>query len=597
MNILLNRRGVMMGQRAPLSTMIPYIRGGADGSYIDTGITPDETTRVIVWARNISPHDGYVWVLGSRVSGTSSGLTFCLPSAALTGAAQIQFGDTTIRYNDAFRYLSNYHKYEISGGQLLVDDTVIAIGTSSTFSNSHNIYLFGLNNNGSFAKAGKPFDICACMIYKGGVLVRDYIPISSPSIGLYDAVSDTIFTNAGNGTMFYGEFNKDAYTPLEYIKCTGAQYFDSGIKGSYSLPIITKFQSTETAASSRWVLGGRTSSTSGRCDFQVGNNDVNKTFRFGYQSAANTVYNSASQTNANLVWIKTNNTAALYKNNAQLGTVTGGTGTTFQTTYNIGVGTLNNAGTLLSGASLVGKIHYVGLGTLRNYVPAEVNGIAGMYDTYNDTFHPSASGTAFIAGTLPQFYNYLIFDGVANIQTDLFVPSDGSIRVSLGKETNKAPQSIFGAVKDGTGFVFGAILNSNTTTTARYFSVRYNHTSSTTRQLAFSYDTYGFFLTRKYFGWGDSFSTGNPGNTVPDIALNFGSAYSTYNRYSGRMGTVYIYNSATQNVNKYSDFSSYTPVYTLRPCIYNGEVGFWCDETSTFYGNTAGEGQLTVSNS
>lgn len=33
----------------------PYLRNSETGAYIDTGITPDNTTRVITWARNFNP--------------------------------------------------------------------------------------------------------------------------------------------------------------------------------------------------------------------------------------------------------------------------------------------------------------------------------------------------------------------------------------------------------------------------------------------------------------------------------------------------------------------------------------------------------------
>jgi hypothetical protein len=46
-----------------------------------------------------------------------------------------------------------------------------------------------------------------------------------------------------------------------------------------------------------------------------------------------------------------------------------------------------------------GYIYYIGFGTDKNFVPAKVNNVAGMYDTYNDVFYPSASGAAFIAGS------------------------------------------------------------------------------------------------------------------------------------------------------------------------------------------------------
>ena len=64
MDAIMRRRQMMMvGEPPAPPVMIPYVRGGGDGSYIDTGITPDPTTKVIVWARNWNPGYSYFnWV-------------------------------------------------------------------------------------------------------------------------------------------------------------------------------------------------------------------------------------------------------------------------------------------------------------------------------------------------------------------------------------------------------------------------------------------------------------------------------------------------------------------------------------------------------
>lgn len=379
--------------------MVPYIRGGADGSYIDTGITPDNTVRVIVWARNINHNGSYEWFLGSRVSGSNSGLTFSAPGGAQAGMLQIQFAGTSKQSGDALRYAGGYHKYEITSAQLLIDDDVIISGTSATFSNSLNIHLFGMNNNGNHVAAGTSLDICACKIYKNDVLVRDYTAVNSPSIGLYDAVSQTLFTNAGSGSLTYGEFDKNAYTPLEYIECARQSYFNTGLLGTYSLPIVTKF-SPNGSTEFYFLLGARTSGSSGLLTYRIGDaTRENKNYSFGYNTSDHLLYNDASQTGESLIWTKVNNVSRLYKNGAQLGDAgTGSTSSSFTTAYPLFLGALNNAGSSVAG--FVGKIHYAGFGESANYVPAKQGSQVGMYDTYNDVFHPSATDTPFVAGPI-----------------------------------------------------------------------------------------------------------------------------------------------------------------------------------------------------
>lgn len=201
------------------------------------------------------------------------------------------------------------------------------------------------------------------------------------------------------------------------------------------------------------------------------------------------------------------------------------------------------------------------------------------------------------AGVAPVFYNRLIFDGTAYIDTDIIPASGSSFRVILGNETSKVAQRIF-SVPCANGAQIAAILNSNTSSSRRYFSVYYGGTSSvsSSRYLGWTNAEYSFFLTSKRFGWGDTSYTFTKGSNNPSSGLIIGTNSSRSGKvYTGDIGVFRIYGDETQNVSNNSDFNSYTPEYTLRPCTYNGEAGLWCVETRKFYGNTAGSGTLTVS--
>lgn len=196
----------------------------------------------------------------------------------------------------------------------------------------------------------------------------------------------------------------------------------------------------------------------------------------------------------------------------------------------------------------------------------------------------------------PVFHSRLVFDGTAVIQTDLFIPSDGSIRfASLGNETEKKAQSVFSSLDDENKIIIGMGLHSTTTTTTRYFNVHYGSATanSTNRTLAFSYLTYSFFMTPYGFGIGDAFHSYTSGSSTPTKGLSFGSG-SFQQKYLGTMGAVLVYGADAKNCQAYSDFNSYTSVYYLRPCTYLGKAGFWEVKTGRFFGNTAGAGQLTV---
>lgn len=197
----------------------------------------------------------------------------------------------------------------------------------------------------------------------------------------------------------------------------------------------------------------------------------------------------------------------------------------------------------------------------------------------------------------PVFYDRLVFDGTAYIDTDL-VPQDGwSFKVLLGLETTKAAQRVFLAPAASSSF-YGLVYASATTSTNRAIRVYYGGSAQGSGTLAFSTTRYNFFLTPYRYGWGSTVSnTYTKGSNAATGGLTIGQHPGhTGQAFTGAMETFYIYGSDASGSTKATDFSSYTPLYTLRPCTYDGEAGYWCVETSTFYGNTAGAGTLSVEN-
>lgn len=196
----------------------------------------------------------------------------------------------------------------------------------------------------------------------------------------------------------------------------------------------------------------------------------------------------------------------------------------------------------------------------------------------------------------PIFHARLVFDGQAAIATDIPLPSDGSIRFyTCGRETVKAAQAIFCSQNDASQTVLGIALSTATTSTTRTFLVRYASTSavSNNKTLDFSTNSYGLFMTPNGFGLGASFYSFTKGSVPPTKGLIFGLGMISQ-KFTGQIGRVWIYGADAKNCQSNSAFDSFTPVASLRPCTYLGEAGLWCVETSTFYGNTAGVGTLSV---
>lgn len=199
----------------------------------------------------------------------------------------------------------------------------------------------------------------------------------------------------------------------------------------------------------------------------------------------------------------------------------------------------------------------------------------------------------------PVFYDKLIFDGTAWIETNLYIPSEGSIRATIGGETLKASQNVW-CTRYVSSLGEGAIriyYGGGTSSTRRQFLPMYNSTSYlfSNKYLNFSYTSFGLFQTPKGMGWGNTRNTYTKGNVSANGVFSIGGNYgSSVHPFTGFMRTINIYDSTAQNVATFSGFDTYTPTYTLRPCTFNGEAGLWCVETNTFFGNSATSGTLSV---
>lgn len=388
----------------PQPTGIPYIRNTNLTEYIDTGITPDNNTRVIVWARNFNPHCGVLF--GSRVALGNKAFSVGAYGNLDIGRIRVDYNTSSVYANDQYTNMSGYHKYELDGNVFKIDDVAkVTTATAETFSNEHNIYLFAMNTSGSAGANMTPTDICAAQIYKSGVLVRDYVAVNSPSVGLYDSVSNTIFTNAGQGSFTFGRFDPDAYTQLEYVSCTNSQYIDTGVYGRKDLIVVVKFQLRGTSLGYPDLFGTRRQDQNGTwfmVEFGT-TSAVNKFARFFIDT--NTIYsmysaNSPRLTDQVVSFVKDATTVRLVKNNAVFGTAqTFSPSASFVSTSpdTLLFGTIRESGNV-GGTPFNGYIYYACFGSERSFVPAKVGNVVGLYDTLNDVFYPSVSGTEFIAG-------------------------------------------------------------------------------------------------------------------------------------------------------------------------------------------------------
>lgn len=198
----------------------------------------------------------------------------------------------------------------------------------------------------------------------------------------------------------------------------------------------------------------------------------------------------------------------------------------------------------------------------------------------------------------PVFYDRLVFDGTAYIITNITIPDDGSIRCTVGGEQRTLQNVWFTPRDTGEGSI--RVYWGGNTNASRIQVIPFYKSSSslfTNWNYLSSASVHGVFQTCKGVGMDSTIHTYTAGSLTAPGNLEIGGVPgSTVPPFTGYMKTLYIYDDTTQDVTTYAGFDNYTPVYTLRPCLYGTQAGYWCVETSTFYGNSAGSGSLSVAN-
>ena len=175
-------------------------------TYVDTGVVPKETLSVNALFSNFA-NSGYIFGARNSNSNTSAGQL----NLYLTQGATCYLGWRSARvsltnFDTGGYYLhvhSNKNEFEIMGGNQYISTPT---GSTGTFTGTRNIYIYGMNNAGTFT--GNGVTLHAFQIYDGDTLVRDYIPVyntNTSQFGVYDFVNDTfsaLSTPSGTQTLY-----------------------------------------------------------------------------------------------------------------------------------------------------------------------------------------------------------------------------------------------------------------------------------------------------------------------------------------------------------------------------------------------------------
>ncbi len=186
---------------------VAYIQSSGS-EYIDTGVVPNQNTRVFVNA-STNGTSGHTGLFGSRTSSSTLPFLSYIENSygASTNIIRVDAGgrngSTGITWvaDEPFTI-----DVDIPNKKLLVNNTQISAYNNMSYpsSNGVDISIFAVHQGTShlYPIVGKVYEF---KIYDSGTLVRNFVPAKQGNVvGLYDNVNDVFYTNAGTGSFTAG---------------------------------------------------------------------------------------------------------------------------------------------------------------------------------------------------------------------------------------------------------------------------------------------------------------------------------------------------------------------------------------------------------
>lgn len=180
--------------------------------HIDTDVTPDNNTRVVMDFAIVGETTGQSFMFGARPnSSVKNAFGLCINPKDGEQQFRADFcGETTSQ-----KYLGKAvpGRYQVDFGKGTVTLTKDGTTYGSWDSGNPTITLSGLTLNlfGLEVEAGttvkSSMKLYSCEIYDGTTLLRDFVPCVDDTgvAGLYDTVTKTFYKNAGSGTFKTGD--------------------------------------------------------------------------------------------------------------------------------------------------------------------------------------------------------------------------------------------------------------------------------------------------------------------------------------------------------------------------------------------------------
>lgn len=189
-------------------TRLEYIESSGD-QYIDTGVIPNNNTRVLCTISNYPKTKHSQAVFGARTSlSASDSFTFITSSSSNAYrsdyASEQKDFSSSINYTDLLTIDKNKNTCTLNS-----KDTVVNI--EADFTCAYSLFLFAANTGGTATVRTNGVRLHSCKIYNNDSIVRDFIPCKNSNgiIGLYDKISSKIFENDGTGAFKEGPIVSD----------------------------------------------------------------------------------------------------------------------------------------------------------------------------------------------------------------------------------------------------------------------------------------------------------------------------------------------------------------------------------------------------
>lgn len=364
-----------------------YIESNGN-SYINTGFTPTNNTRVVIhcMTTTTTPTD-YRWIFGG-FSTSNDGIEVLYRNDK--GLMYVYFGSGSGKFSGVSLGEMNI---DVSQTSATINGVTVSLSTSAF---TCGVPLFIGGNNSTSSWKGMPMKIYSCQIYNGNTLTRNYIPCTNDygKFGLYDTVNG-VFYESSSATPFTGMWSEShepgkGYTLCDYIESSGSSYIDTRFKPNNNTRVVMDVQATSITANA-FAFEGRTSSSAARMGI-VFYYSKTKLWRSDYgDSSSSLSFNGITDTERLLIdknknvctinGITVTHTAATFQSTATLALLAAHTGSSFS-------------------AMLKARLYSCQIydnGTLiRDYVPCmNMEGTYGMLDKVSGVFYASASTTGF----------------------------------------------------------------------------------------------------------------------------------------------------------------------------------------------------------